>query len=146
MGAVQGQVNWLRCEQEYNALTIVDKRGKVVYQLGKVEDIEPDTPDEQPKPVKQDAPAKVEVVKKIPAPKNPVKDYVANELVFMGQMFQIADKDELLKKFCEMRKALIDAKIIDDVDSDHQTMEQAKAMFDAIYKNFNPAGNQVKVG
>lgn len=99
---------------------------------------------QEQKPVKQDAPAKVEAVKKIP-PANPVKEYIANELAFMAQMFEITDKTEMLKRFGDMRQSLIDAKIIDNIDSDHQTMEQAKAMIDAIYKNFSPSG-QVKVG
>ena len=75
---------------------------------------------------------------------NPVKQYVANELTFMKQMFGIASTDEMMKKFGEMRKSLIEAKLIEDVASDKQTMEQAQTMIDAIYKNFTPAGNQVK--
>ena len=107
-------------------------------------------PQQKPQAVKRDAPADVMVADKLPEkapekPKNPVKEYIANELVFMGQMFEIPDKNEMIRKFGEMRQSLIDAKLIDDVDSDHQTMEQAKAMIDAIYKNFTPSG-QVKVG
>ena len=99
--------------------------------------------DEPPKPVKQDAPAKVEQAAKLPEakPKNPVKSYIANELVFMSQMFGIPDKTEMMDKFKEMRKALIAGGVIEDVDSDHQTMEQAKHMIDAIYKNFKPSGD-----
>lgn len=114
--------------------------------------LSPKNPDNQKKeekpvqkPVKQDAPARVDVAKKIP-PANPVKEFIANELVFMGQMFEIPDKKEMLDRFVEMRQSLIDAGIIADVDSDHQTMEQAKGMIEAIYKNFSPSGNQVKVG
>ena len=97
-----------------------------------------------PKPVKRDAPADVETSRKIP-PANPVKEFIANELVFMGQMFEITDKKEMMDKFAEMRTKLIEAGIIEDVDSDHQTMEQAKAMIDAIYANFSPSG-RMKVG
>ena len=102
--------------------------------------------DEKPvlKPVKQDAPAKVETAKKIPKA-NPVKEYISNELVFMGQMFEIQDKNEMIKKFAEMRQKLIESGAIPNVDSDHQTMEQAQQMIDAIYKTFSPNG-QVKVG
>ena len=75
---------------------------------------------------------------------NPVKKYIANELTFMKQMFGIADTDEMKRKFSEMRKSLIEAKIIEDVSSDEQTMEQAEYMIDAIYKNFSPTGKQVK--
>lgn len=90
----------------------------------------------------------VQKVPEIPPVKeeNPVKKYVANELTFMKQMFGIPSTDEMMKKFAKMRKSLIEAKIIEDVDSDRQTMEQAEAMIDAIYKNFTPTGDQVKVG
>jgi hypothetical protein len=133
-----------------NALVIVDKFGKEVFHKGVIEQVEPDTPDEstETKQPKRDAPADVKKVDSIPPVKeeNPVKRYIANELTFMKQMFGIASTDEMMKKFAEMRKALIDAKIIEDVSSDSQTMEQAEFMIDAIYKNFSPVGNQVKVG
>lgn len=126
-----------------NALIIEDKYGKEVFHTGKIEQIEPDTPDE-PQKKKQDAPADVKKVDSVPPVKdeNPVKKYIANELTFMKQMFGIRSTDEMMKKFGEMRKSLIEAKIIEDVSSDTQTMEQAEAMIDAIYKNFTP--NQVK--
>lgn len=137
-----------------NALVIVDKYGNEVFHTGQIEQIEPDTPDEEPKkptgeppkPVKQDAPADVKKVSRIPPVKdeNPVKKYIANELTFMKQMFGIPSTDEMMKKFGEMRKSLIEAKLIEDVPSDKQTMEQAEYMIDAIYKNFSPSG--VKVG
>ena len=85
---------------------------------------------------RQDAPASVSTMKVMPNPKNSVKDYIANEITFMKQMFGIVDTAEMNKKFMEMRNALIKAKIIDDVPSDKQTMEQAENMIDAIYKNF----------
>ena len=110
--------------------------------------LSPKNPANEPKPVqkpiRKDAPADVEVSNKLPTV-NPVKEYIANELVFMGQMFEIPDKKKMLEKFVEMRKHLIDSGAIENVDSDHQTMEQAQAMIDAIYKTFSPSG-QVKVG
>ena len=94
--------------------------------------------------VKKDAPAEVSTAAKIPdqKPKNPVQEYLANEISFMKQMFGIQSTVEMNKKFMEMRQALINSKIIEDVQSDRQTMEQAKAMIDAIYKNFSPSGEQ----
>lgn len=137
-----------------NALIIVDKYGNEVFHTGVIEEIEPDTPDagaDAPQTgtiPKQDAPADVKKVDSIPPVKdeNPVKKYVANELTFMKQMFGITSTDEMMKEFAKMRKSLIEAKIIDDVSSDTQTMEQAKKMIEAIYANFTPGGNQVKVG
>lgn len=94
---------------------------------------------------RKDAQASVATVDAIPTPvdpKNSVKDYIANELTFMKQMFGIEDTAEMNKKFMEMRKSLIEAKIIDDVSSDKQTMEQAQKMIDAIYANFKPTGER----
>ena len=92
---------------------------------------------------RRDAPATVTTTNVIPAdPKHSVKDYIANELTFMKQMFGIEDTAEMNKKFMDMRKALIEAKIIEDVSSDKQTMEQAEAMIDAIYANFKPNGEK----
>lgn len=125
-----------------NALTIVDKSNKVVFQMGKIEEIEPDTPDEEPKAVKQDAPATVEVVAKLPKKEeNPVQKYVANEITFMKEMFGISDSAQMLEKFKNMRRALIDGGVIKDIPSDKQTMEQAKDMIEAIYANFKPSGD-----
>ena len=121
-----------------NALTIVDKKGKIVFQLGKVEDLEPDTPDEPTqaqKPVRQDPPAKVETARKIPKA-NPVQAYINNEIAFMSQRLEISDRKEMQIKFATMRKSLIDGGVIPDVSSDQMTMEQAKQMIEAMYTTF----------
>ena len=93
---------------------------------------------------KKDAPATVQTAAKIPEqkPKNPVQEYIANEISFMKQMFGISDTNEMNKKFMKMRQVLIDGKVIEDVQSDKQTMEQAKQMIEAIYSNFSPNGDQ----
>lgn len=127
------------------------KTGKICFSFGKVNDTAPEKPeqpdnepDEPEKPVVQtSAPVNVTVTDKVPPkPKddNPVKNFIANELVFMGQMFEITDKAEMLKRFKQMRQTLIDGKVIPDIPSDTQTMEQAQQMVDAIYKNFAPNG------
>ena len=87
------------------------------------------------KPVK----ATVEVTKQVP-PANPVNEYIKNELAFMSQAFEIPDKGDMIKKFGEMRRALIDGGVIEDIASDQMTLEQAKNMIDAIYQNFKPSG------
>ena len=93
---------------------------------------------------RKDAQATVSAVKTIPAqdPKTSVKDYIANELTFMKQMFGIEDSAEMIRKFMEMRNSLIEAKIIEDIPSERQTMEQAEKMIDAIYANFKPNGEK----
>ena len=124
-----------------NALTIVDKSNRVVFQMGKIEEVEPDTPD-APVEVKKDAPATVEIVAKLPEKdENPVQKYIANEITFMKEMFGIADSNEMIEKFKEMRQELIKGGIIKDIASNKQTMEQAREMIDAIYKNFKPSGD-----
>lgn len=126
------------------------KTGKICYTFGQPNtapkekpeqpDNEPDNPPDDPPKPKKDAKATVTVTDKIP-PANPVKAYVANEITFMQQMFGIPDKKEMLKKFAEMRKALIAGGVIPDIPADEQTMEQAQQMIDAIYKNFTPKGD-----
>ena len=96
---------------------------------------------EPPKPVKQDAPAKVETVKKIP-PANPVQSYLNNEIAFMSQLLEISDRAEMSKKFAEMRKSLITAKVIEDIPSEKLTLEQAKQMIEAMHDNFFTDGGQ----
>lgn len=73
-------------------------------------------------------------------PPNPVKTYIANELTFMKQMFNERDTRAMIDRFTQMRKELIEKKIIPDVAPDKQTMEQARAMVKAIYDNFSPSG------
>ena len=92
---------------------------------------------------KQAKPDNVTVTKseKLP-PKNPVKEYVANELGAMKQMFGVSDTKEMADRFNTMRLALVADGITPDVKSDDQTMEQAQEMIEAIYKNFKPSGER----
>jgi len=124
------------------------KTGKICFKFGEITNEAPEKPekpdeepDEQKAPAQKSNSAAVSVAEKVP-PVDPVKAYVANEITFMKQMFGIADTKEMVKKFAEMRKKLIDDGIIKDVASDEQTMEEAKQMIDAIYKNFNPNGER----
>lgn len=123
-----------------NALTIVDKRGKVVFKLGKIEETEPDTPDagaEAKKPT-----SKAETVPTVPPTNdNPVKEYMADGLACMQEMFGIATEAETLKRFIEMRKALIEGGVLPAGDK-IKTIEEARATFEAIYKNFAPSAGE----
>lgn len=80
-------------------------------------------------------------VAKVPATNN-VKEYIKGELKTMQEVFNIPDKEQMMMRFVAMRNSLIEAKLIEDVDSDHQTMEQARYMIDAMYKNFKPSGER----
>lgn len=117
-----------------------------VFQWGNTQE-KPQKPDNEPeKPVSQpETKAVVTTTNKVP-PTQPkittAKDYIANELVFMGEMFGIADKKQMLAKFAEMRKQLIADKVIEDIPADKLTMEEAKQMIEAIYSHFSPSGEK----
>lgn len=120
------------------------KTGKICYKFGEINETAPEKPeqtDNEPNEEpgvefpRQSANATVSNIQQMP-PKNPVLEYIANEISFMKQMFGIAETAEMNKKFMEMRKSLIEADVIEDIPSDKQTMEQAKNMMDAIYKTF----------
>ena len=63
-------------------------------------------------------------------------NHVQNEIAFMSQRLEISDKKKMNAWFNERRKSLIEAKIVDNVDSSSMTMDQAKALVEAIYANF----------
>lgn len=136
-------------------LTIKNNRtGKECFRWGKKgeatnqKDIAPDNEpgEEGTEQIKRDAPATVTTMDRLPQsepPKeeNPVQRYIANEMTFMKEMFEISDTGAMVEKFKKMRNALIEAGIIEDIPSDKQTMEQAKDMINAIYANFKPNGD-----
>ena len=120
-----------------------------VYQWGSTQE-KPQKPDNEPeKPVSQldkspASKATVTTTEKLPEAQVPTtpKQYIANELVFMGQMFEITDRAKMLEKFAAMRKSLIEQGVIKDIPADKLKMEEAKQMIEAIYKNFLPSGEK----
>lgn len=76
-------------------------------------------------------------------PKADVTGYIKNELARMSEMFELPP-EQMMQKFIEMREGLVKAGIIPDVKSKDQTIEQARDMMDAIYKNFTPSGKAKK--
>ena len=110
------------------------------------------TPKNAPQTNRTPAPAAVSTSERVPAQKQPdaaetpklsVTDYIKNEVSRMSEMFEVP-QDEMMSKFLEMRQGLINAKIIPDIKSKDQTMEQAQNMIDAMYKNFTPSGKMKK--
>lgn len=87
-----------------------------------------------PAEIRHDAPAKVTTAPAIP--QNPVFKYLNNEKAFMQQRLEITDKDEMRKRFADMRTALIKAKLIENIPPEKLTMEQAQQMIEAMYSNF----------
>lgn len=102
---------------------------------------EPKQKQPEPKPVKRDAPADVETSKKLPTA-NPVQAFLNNEIAFMSQRLEISDRQEMKKKFAEMRDVLIRGKVIPDIPADKITLEQAHYMIEAMYSNFFTDGEK----
>lgn len=106
--------------------------------------LSPKNPANETKPIpKATTPAKVTTQAKVPTNKPDAitpQQYIKNEIDRMGEVFEIPDPDKMMAKFLEMRGKLIKSGKIKDVKSKDQTMEQAKALIDAIYKHFTPSG------
>lgn len=122
------------------------RSNQIVYQWGNTQE-KPRKPDNEPdKPVSQpESKAVVTTTTTVP-PSQPkittAKEYIANELVFMGEMFEIEDKKKMIEKFASMRKQLIEDKIIEDIPAEKLKMEEAKQMIEEIYKHFAPSGER----
>lgn len=89
----------------------------------------PFTPDK-----KSSAPALVQKIAAIPGG-NPVFSFLKNEKAFMQTRFECT-KDEMDKKFKEMRESLIQGGVVDDIPAEKLTMDQAKQLVEAMYVNF----------
>lgn len=85
----------------------------------------PKLPENKPEPKQEAAPDTTTV-----------KGYLQNEIAFMSGLFEISDKREMGAKFESMRKELVKAGVIPDIESSKLTMEQAKNLIEAIYNNF----------
>jgi len=126
-----------------NALTIEDKKGKVVFQMGKIEDVEPDTPDssaELRKPVNPNA--VVEVASTLPTLE---MQYLAKAMKELREDRGInaAENKELFKK---QHAALIAAKLAPDKPLVEYNVSELENLIDAMRANFTPTGTELKVG
>lgn len=122
---------------------------KVCYKWGKIQDHAPDKPekpDDEPDEIKQEdvqvppANATVTTIPELPEEAITPKQYINNEIVKMMKIFNISQKKMMISKFAEMKKILIEGKVIPDIKTEDQTMEQAEQMVKAIYDNFLPDG------
>ena len=122
--------------------------GKVCYKWGEINEEAPDKPeqpdDEPPevKPIVQDAPAIVETAQKIPQD-SPVEAFLKNAMKGLRENRGITAKEnnELFKV---QRDALIKAGLAPDKKLGEYSMEEAAALIDAMYKNFDPMGTELK--
>lgn len=87
------------------------------------------------------APAASVTVQAAVPPKNPVLSYISNEQAFMAGKLGINDPKEMRVWFAAKRKALIDAKVVENIPADKLTKQQAEQLVDAIYKTFVNVGD-----
>jgi len=144
------------------------KKNRVVYNWGNCDEIKqekpqmPDTEPDEPQTQQQtqqqtptvngqNQPNKASVTTsaKVPpqASKEPEKtqinsvgEYLANEITFMQEAFQIPDRKQMVSAFGEMRKILIDDRTVPNIKSEELTIEQAKTLVGEIYNRFLPQG------
>ena len=115
-----------------NALTIVDKRNKVVFQMGKIEEIEPDTPDAETE-IRRDAPATVSKRDSvIGVPGLSVSDYIRSEITKIQQDAKLATYQEANKLVTAQINALIKSGAIEPIDWTNVSMDEAVNAFNAI--------------
>ena len=117
-----------------NALTIVDKRNKVVFQMGKIEEVEPDTPDDDG--IRRDAPAKVTTVDKIP--ENSVAEYIHDNIVVIQKKLNLKAYNDAKQMFLAWVNKLVDSDALDPIDWKNVTMDQAVNAFQAVNETFHP--------
>lgn len=100
--------------------------------------LSPKNPANMEKPTKKETNPAPKNTVQTPPPVNDVKSYIQRELETMQAAFGYPTSDETLKKFAEMRKALIESGAVPNT-AKIATIEEAKATFDAIYKTFSPS-------
>ena len=143
VGGNPNQLKWERFKvkaigyddnRSVNALTIVDKRNKVVFQMGKVEDIEPDTPDDDG--IIRDAPATVTTISQMPA--NPVAEYIHDGIVEIQKKLKLKVYADAKQMFLAWVNKLIESGALDPIDWKNPTMDQAVNAFQAVNETFKP--------
>jgi hypothetical protein len=85
---------------------------------------------------------KVKKADKLPEP-NPVQTYLASEREKMRDVRQLTTQANN-KLFTDQKAALVKAGMAPDKGLSLYTMDEAKALIDAMYKNFTPEGTEIK--
>ena len=117
-----------------NALTIIDKRGKVVFQTGKIEEVEPDTPNDDG--ITRDAPANVTKVDAVPGAE--ACEYMREMISNVQEKMKLADYVTAKKQVVAWVNALVKSGTIAPVDLKTITMDQAVTVWAAINETFHP--------
>ena len=84
----------------------------------------------------------VEVVSRIPEP-NPVEVFLKGAMRELREARGISAQENN-KLFGEQKKALVEAGLAPDKSLAEYTMDEAKALIEAMYKNFAPEGTELK--
>ena len=118
-----------------DGLIIIDKTGKEVFHTGEIEELEPDIPDEETFPKANNT---------VPAapPTNDVKAMIERELETMMIAYGFADTRATLAKFTEWRNALMESGALPKTKK-ITSIDEARATFDAIYRNFKPSDGEI---
>ena len=127
------KVSYIHYDEDRNidGLIIVDKTGKEVFHKGEIEQVEPDTPDEE------NFPKANNTVPSVP-PTNDVKSLIERELETMMVAYGFPNQKATLMKFTEWRNALMESGVLPKTKK-ITSVDEARATFDAIYKNFAPS-------
>ena len=125
-----------------NALTIVDKHKKVVFQMGKIEEEEPDTPDDTETVKVNTQKAIVEMTKKIPE-RTAEMEYLLESMKELREARGITPPENK-QLFKDQMKALIEANLAPNKDLEKYTLDELKNLIDAMWSNFMPTGTELR--
>lgn len=118
-------------DRNINALVIVDKRGKVVFKMGEIEEVEPDTPDEEPKKKVIDG---VETADKLPV--NPIVNFIRNEITDIQSALKFKTYADARNQIFLWAEQLVDSGAVKPFRWAEIDLETAKNVFAGIRKTF----------
>ena len=115
-----------------NALTITDKRNKVVFQMGKIEEVEPDTPDDDG--IRRDAPGTVSKVSEVPPTTG--AEQMRSIIEEAQEKKKVASYDDAKKMVVAWINALVKSGAIEPVDLKKISVDEAVNIRQAIRETF----------
>ena len=124
--------------------------GKVCYKWGEINEEAPDKPeqpDDEPsdtKPIRQESLASVTTAPTLPEA-SPVTKWLAERREEM-RIDRGLTAQENSKIFSDQKAALVKAGLAPDKGLSLYTMDEAKSLIDAMYKNFTETGTELKIG
>lgn len=110
----------------------------------------PDNSEEQPKNIQRDAAAEVKNVPSLPKQEEPKKPEPTEAMVYLlGEMKNLRIARGITAKannelFKAQMTALINSGLAPNKEISEYTLDEAKSLIDAMYKNFTPDGTEVQ--